>query len=615
MKKMMKNKNKKLEQARARLAEKQAGVNLNEFTILEKDQFKQLERAVVDLRDILAHGLTINNASDISPKEQLQSFGQKIGQLVEIIRLGVDVNNIDKIKIPEPLKTIEVTNLKEIEGYKDFKKDFDSLNKALQAINETLVKKGQEPEDYIPVRIVISPGQRLEFLQSFPIPSFGGGGGSSSSGGTVTLDKTGLATDTNQTNGSQKSQIVDGSGNVIGATNNAIDVNIKSGSSSGTQYTEGDTDTTITGTAMMMEGSTNTIVPAQGTTTDGLLVNLGSNNDVTVTGTVSASQSGTWNVTNISGTVSLPTGAATSAKQDTVIGHVDGIEGLLTTIDTDTGNIATSTSAISTSTGATSDAAATAGSTGSVQAKLRLVTSQLDSIKTAVEALDNTVSGSELQVDVLTMPTTTVTGTVTANAGSGTMTVDSELPAAAALGDGKTNPTAPMVGADLMAYNGSTWDAVRAGLGDGAGATGLLHNVGMLYNGSTYDRTRGDTTGLDTHVVPKTSGGLSVSHIVSAASTNATVVKASAGQLFGWYIYNSNASARKVAFHNSASTPTAGSSIFFTVVIPPTSGANVEYTNGIAFSSGIAVTMVTGLADSDSTAVAANDLVCNLFYK
>jgi hypothetical protein len=35
----------------------------------------------------------------------------------------------------------------------------------------------------------------------------------------------------------------------------------------------------------------------------------------TITGTVAATQSGTWNITNISGTVSLPTGAATAAKQ------------------------------------------------------------------------------------------------------------------------------------------------------------------------------------------------------------------------------------------------------------------------------------------------------------
>src|SRR5262249_33979875 len=38
---------------------------------------------------------------------------------------------------------------------------------------------------------------------------------------------------------------------------------------------------------------------------------------VAISGTVAATQSGTWNVTNISGTVSLPTGAATSANQPT----------------------------------------------------------------------------------------------------------------------------------------------------------------------------------------------------------------------------------------------------------------------------------------------------------
>ncbi len=46
---------------------------------------------------------------------------------------------------------------------------------------------------------------------------------------TVTLDPGSLATSANQTSGGQKTQIVDGSGNVIGATSNALDINIKSG--------------------------------------------------------------------------------------------------------------------------------------------------------------------------------------------------------------------------------------------------------------------------------------------------------------------------------------------------------------------------------------------------
>lgn len=63
-----------------------------------------------------------------------------------------------------------------------------------------------------------------------------------------------------------------------------LPVNIVAGSSSGVQYTEGDTDASITGTAALMEVAADTLQPIQGTVADGLLVNLGANNDVTVTG-------------------------------------------------------------------------------------------------------------------------------------------------------------------------------------------------------------------------------------------------------------------------------------------------------------------------------------------
>lgn len=69
---------------------------------------------------------------------------------------------------------------------------------------------------------------------------------------------------------------------------------------------------------------------AKGDATDGLLVNLGSNNDV------SAAQSGTWNITNVSGTVSLPTGASTASNQ------TDGSQ--KTQIVDGSGNVISSTS-------------------------------------------------------------------------------------------------------------------------------------------------------------------------------------------------------------------------------------------------------------------------------
>jgi hypothetical protein len=55
------------------------------------------------------------------------------------------------------------------------------------------------------------------------------------------------------------------------------------GGGGGTEYTEGDTDATITGGALLMEGAANTLLPVQGTVADGLLVNLGGNNDVRIT--------------------------------------------------------------------------------------------------------------------------------------------------------------------------------------------------------------------------------------------------------------------------------------------------------------------------------------------
>jgi len=123
------------------------------------------------------------------------------------------------------------------------------------------------------------------------------------------------------------------------------------------------------------------------------------------------------------------------------------------------------------------------------------------------------------------------------------------------------------------------------------------------------------TTPLNVTIQSAATGGDTTFHLVSAATTNATNIKASAGKVTGWFIYNSNAAARKLVFHNTAGTPTAGASVFFAIVIPATSGANVSFPDGIDFSTGIGITTVTGLADSDSAAVALNDLIINIFYK
>jgi hypothetical protein len=202
----------------------------------------------------------------------------------------------------------------------------------------------------------------------------------------------------------------------------------------------------------------------------------------------------------------------------------------------------------------------------------------------------------------------------------------------AMLGVRRDTPTAetPIAGDYVVpqySANGEAWVRLQGEIADDAAfsvGTTRVVPVGLLADETSTDSIDEGDVGaprmtLDrkqiTTINPHTQGGLTIFHLVSAATTNLTNIKASRGQVFGWYIYNSNAAARKVAFHNTAGSPTAGASVVFSIVIPPTSGANVEFTNGIEFATGIAISTVTGLADNDTTAVALNDLIINIFYK
>lgn len=108
--------------------------------------------------------------------------------------------------------------------------------------------------------------------------------------------------------------------------------------------------------------------------------------------------------------------------------------------------------------------------------------------------------------------------------------------------------------------------------------------------------------------------GFKTFHLVSAASTNATSLKALPGSVFGWQVTNTNSSARKIAFHNTAGTPTAGASVFFSVLVPGSGSSTFVCNEGIAFGTGIAITAVTEAADNGTTGVGAGDLVINIFY-
>ena len=175
-----------------------------------------------------------------------------------------------------------------------------------------------------------------------------------------------------------------------------------------------------------------------------------------------------------------------------------------------------------------------------------------------------------------------------------TPTVDTELPTAAALADGVSNPTVPTVGAALVGYNGTTWDRVRVTSADSVTVT----------------------------QTPVKTGGLSVYRYVGTG-TSADTKNAVNGQcnLFGYILSNTGSAPAFVKLYNTSSSPTVGlgTNLVLTLIVPGnTAGAGhvaAEFTNGIQFASGIGHTIVTTAPDTGSTLTGANEVVINLLYK
>ena len=130
---------------------------------------------------------------------------------------------------------------------------------------------------------------------------------------TATVSTVGLATSTKQSDGSQKTQIVDGSGNVIEATSNALNVNIKSGSIANTSFA------VTQGTAANLKveatlAATQTLATLTTITNDVGIKDNG--NTITVDGTVTANISGSISNTSFASTIADGASVTLGAKAD-----------------------------------------------------------------------------------------------------------------------------------------------------------------------------------------------------------------------------------------------------------------------------------------------------------
>jgi hypothetical protein len=194
----------------------------------------------------------------------------------------------------------------------------------------------------------------------------------------------------------------------------------------------------------------------------------------------------------------------------------------------------------------------------------------------------------------------------------------------------------------VQAAESGTWNNRVTGNAGGifdttAGATAAANSIEMggVYNSSAPSPSNGqqeplqlDSTGKllvnctgcsagsTVSLIPATTGGVTMSHLIAAASTNGTSLKASAGQLYGASIYNNAAYPVYLKFYNLATTPTVGTStVVYEVPVQAGTEREVHSDEGLAFGTGIAYAITKGITDADATALLLSDASVDLIYK
>jgi hypothetical protein len=340
--------------------------------------------------------------------------------------------------------------------------------------------------------------------------------------------------------------------------------------------------------------------------------------------TVNATQSGTWNVTNISGAISLPTGASTSANQSTMITATTGstgttahscsvagygVLGCLGQIDDDIkGPLPTQASTVSVGgVGLFSGGTIMSATNG-------LYTNMLQG--NAVIASGNPLF-TQLTAGAAVIGAVTQSGTWNI----GTVTTLPALPANQSVNVSQVNGITTLTGAGAVG-TGSPRVAVGqdtttiAGSAPGTAGTPSAQVVSVQGVASG--------TPLNATLTPGTTGGWSKwstpKNNSNTPLTNTVVqVKGSAGTFGGYYISNPNTSQACLQVFDAA---TAGAVTLGTTrpdlvfCIPAGTGnpgaANLEIANGVNFASGIQIAWTTTASGLTAPATGSD---ASIFFK
>lgn len=228
--------------------------------------------------------------------------------------------------------------------------------------------------------------------------------------------------------------------------------------------------------------------------------------------------------------------------------------------------------------GADGSATDALGGAGVVAAGVQRVTlASDDPAVTALQLLDNAVSGNELQVDVVAaLPAgTNAIGKLAANSG-----VD--------IGD-----------VDILSIAAGDNNIGNVDVASIAAGANSIGNVGLI---------------------GRTSGGMTIFRSIDLDESEEEV-KATAGQVFSITAFNTTAAPLYLKFYNltAANTSVGTSTPVLTFVVPANAdsdGAGFVWNNaiGFAFSTAISVAVTTGVADNDTGAPGANACIVNIGF-
>ena len=356
------------------------------------------------------------------------------------------------------------------------------------------------------------------------------------------------------------------------------------------------------------------VLSVQGITSMTPLKTDGSGFTQPVSGTVSAAQSGTWNINNISGTVALPTGAASAANQSTELSS-------LSTIATNTGNGATS-------------ANQTNGN-------------QKTQITNGTQSAD-TVGGDSGQNGLIINPSRKEVSftTTTAQAVASTDVSNYRYASVYIVTQGTTSTVSPQCSNDNTNWASCSLGLASTTSGQGVSVGTTASNI--ILSGTIPTRyfrlnVTGISAGTTAGVIEFFSVAPSENHTAAyssqsgswivgmqpaaSASTNSPtettvstayeashVVKSSSGTLFSLICYNSKASAQFIETFNSTTLPTDGTvSVTTPIACPASSNCTLDFGNyGKFYSTGI---VWSNSSTSPTKTIGSADVFCEPRYQ